>query len=250
MFTGKTNHNKVLLLLNFFYFVCTSVLPLGCSLNGNNISNEQIPSYSKVKLSWNSIQGATSYNVYLSSTPGAPNEKSHKIQNAANPIEIRDLEVGLTYYFIVIAVDDFGEREKSNEVSYRVTKSEGFIKFDDFATKSIAPADLTIFFDTNSNKLKSSEMEKLDRVIKLIISSSSYKVILNGYTDSSGKNEYNKMISKSRAAVVKSYMVGKGIPTNNIETFGHGAVHFLSTNSTIEGRKMNRRVEIKIIKSE
>ena len=250
MFTGKTNHNKVLLLLNFFYFVFTSMFPLGCSLNNNDISNEHIPSYGKVKLSWNSIQGATSYNVYLFTTPGVPNEKSYKIQNAANPIEIRDLDVGATYYFIVIAVHDFGEGEKSNEVSYKVTKSEGYIKFDDFANKSIATDDLTVFFDTNSNKLVSSEVEKLDRVIKLIINSSSYKVILNGYTDSSGEYEYNKMMSKRRAAVVKSYMVGKGIPSNNIETYGHGPVNFLSTNSTVEGRKMNRRVEVKIIQAE
>jgi outer membrane protein OmpA-like peptidoglycan-associated protein len=58
------------------------------------------------------------------------------------------------------------------------------------------------------------------------------------------------MMSKRRATVIKSYMVGKGIPSNNIETYGHGPVNFLSTNSTVEGRRMNRRVEIKLINAE
>jgi outer membrane protein OmpA-like peptidoglycan-associated protein len=241
----KKNLKTSIILFCFLFSIWEMMSLVGCSWNNDNIPTELISSNGKVTLSWNEVHGATSYNVYISRTPGVPNANSSKIQDAANPIEIRDLEIGTTYYFIITAVNDFGEGEKSKEVSYKVVEFEGFIKFDDFYAKSIAPQDLTIFFDTNSNRLTGREIEKLNRVAQFILRLTSYKVILNGYTDSSGEYEYNKMISKSRAAVVKSYLIGKGIQSKNIEIKGHGAANFIASNNTSEGRKMNRRVEIK-----
>jgi outer membrane protein OmpA-like peptidoglycan-associated protein len=241
----KKHHQTSLFLFCFLFSVLEMMSPVGCSWNNNNIPTVPISSNGKVTLSWNEVHGATSYNVYISRTPGVPNVNSYKIQGAANPIEIRDLDIGITYYFIITAVNDFGEGDYSKKVSYKVKESEGFIKFDDFFAKSISPQDLTIFFDTNSNRLASREIEKLNQVAQFILRLTSYKVILNGYTDSSGEYGYNKMISKSRAAVVKSYLIGKGIQSKNIEIKGHGAVNFIASNNTSEGRKMNRRVEIK-----
>jgi outer membrane protein OmpA-like peptidoglycan-associated protein len=54
------------------------------------------------------------------------------------------------------------------------------------------------------------------------------------------------MISEVRANMVKAYLVNKGIDSNNIQTFGHGAQRFISSNKTLEGRRMNRRVEIEL----
>jgi outer membrane protein OmpA-like peptidoglycan-associated protein len=246
----KKNHVAPLFLFCFLISVWQLMLLVGCNLNNGNISTERISSNGKLTLSWNNIIGATSYNVYISTTPGAPNAKSYKIQNAANPIEIRDLEIGTTYYFVVIAVNESGEGAKTKEVSHKVVEPESFILFDDFINKPIATEDLTVFFDTNSNRLKSEEIEKLNRVAQIILRRKSYKVILSGYTDSSGEKEYNKMISKSRAAVVKSYLVGRGVKSDNIEISGLGAVNFIASNHTAEGRKMNRRVEITIDASE
>ena len=46
--------------------------------------------------------------------------------------------------------------------------------------------------------------------------------------------------------MVKAYMVDKGMESNKIQTFGHGAQKFIGSNKTLEGRQMNRRVEIEI----
>ena len=72
------------------------------------------------------------------------------------------------------------------------------------------------------------------------------KVILNGYTDSSGNANYNKMISESRAATVQAYLIGKGVDPGSISIMGHGAKDFIANNNTVEGRNKNRRVEIVI----
>lgn len=55
------------------------------------------------------------------------------------------------------------------------------------------------------------------------------------------------MISENRADAVKSYLIGKGIEPSRIMAMGHGAQKFIASNKTAEGRRMNRRVEIKLI---
>jgi outer membrane protein OmpA-like peptidoglycan-associated protein len=237
----KKNLNSLsLILFCFLFFVLATMSPVGCSWKNENTSPASNSTNGQVTLSWSNVKGGTFYNIYVSTTPGVNKFNNHKIQNAANPITITDLEIGTTYYFIVTAVNDFGEREIAPEVSYKVIESEGFIEVEDH----LAQQDFTILFETSSNRLSSQEIKKLDRVAQLILGLSDYKVNIDGYTDSSGEYEYNKTISLNRAAVVKSYLVGKGIKPEKIEMKGHGAANFIARNNSAEGRKKNRRVEI------
>ena len=113
-----------------------------------------------------------------------------------------------------------------------------------YTNKDPSKDDFTVFFNHNSNDISADQIEKLNRIAQRIIEMPYAKVILNGYTDSSGDANYNKMISESRAATVQAYLVGKGVDPGSISTFGHGAKNFISNNNTFEGRKKNRRVEI------
>ncbi len=72
------------------------------------------------------------------------------------------------------------------------------------------------------------------------------EIIVEGYTDSLDDYIYNKNLSKSRADVIKKYLVDKGIPATKIETFGMGPENPIASNETFEGRKLNRRIEIRI----
>ena len=54
------------------------------------------------------------------------------------------------------------------------------------------------------------------------------------------------MIAEQRALMVKAYLVDKGIESTKIQAFSHGAQKFIGSNKTLEGRQMNRRVEIEI----
>ena len=106
--------------------------------------------------------------------------------------------------------------------------------------------DFIIFFSHNSKVLSDKAKEKLDRVVEIIRNNPPADITLNGYTDSYGESSYNKMISEVRANMVKDYLVNKGVDSNNIQTFGHGAQQFIGSNKTLEGRRMNRRVEIEL----
>lgn len=103
-----------------------------------------------------------------------------------------------------------------------------------------------VYFDLNSAELNSTSkkdlLEMSDR-----FKSNNTKLKLIGYADSTGKEDKNKELSKSRAQTVYDFFKNSGVEESRMSFEGKGSVNPLETNITEDGRKMNRRVEIKII---
>jgi general secretion pathway protein A len=110
----------------------------------------------------------------------------------------------------------------------------------------IAAQKKIINFGYNSKDLSDKAVEILEQTTELIIKHPNTKVIINGYTDSIGDDSYNRELSKSRANIVKNFFVGRGISPSRIKTFGLGQKHPIGSNKTLEGRTLNRRVEIQL----
>ncbi len=72
-------------------------------------------------------------------------------------------------------------------------------------------------------------------------------VELAGHTDNTGDEQYNKDLSLRRANAVKKYLVNSGISSDRIKTVGYGEERPMATNETLNGRKLNRRTEFRII---
>jgi len=106
----------------------------GCG-GSENIPPASILASGRVTLSWNPVPGAASYTVYLGTTPGITALNSYKISGVSNPITIRDLEPGTTYYFVLAVEDDSGTTRRSSEVSYTVTDAGGLIEFGDILSQ-------------------------------------------------------------------------------------------------------------------
>ena len=68
-----------------------------------------------------------------------------------------------------------------------------------------------------------------------------------GHTDAVGPEDYNQRLSEQRAEAVKAYLVERGVAADRISVVGYGELQPRSTNDTVEGRRLNRRVEIRAI---
>ena len=122
---NKENHLDIK-----FVFCCLWSLWVITSLSGCTSG--------KATLLWNEIPGATSYNVYVSESPGVTILSGSKISNATNPLLINQLKPGKTYYFVVTVVNEHGESEESKELSYTaVAYKTGLIYFKNLFDQSI-----------------------------------------------------------------------------------------------------------------
>jgi len=69
-------------------------------------------------LDWDSVPGATAYNIYWRNQPGVNKHNGQKIANVTPPHTLKDLVSGTTYYLVVTAVSPGGESSLSQEISF------------------------------------------------------------------------------------------------------------------------------------
>ena len=101
-----------------------------------------------------------------------------------------------------------------------------------------------VLFDTNAATLKPGAKEKLAKVSGILLAYPTLHLTLDGYTDSTGSDEYNLTLSEHRADSVRAYLVSNGISVASIESHGMGKDNPVATNDTAAGRQQNRRVEM------
>jgi len=101
-----------------------------------------------------------------------------------------------------------------------------------------------VLFDTNQATLKPGAREKLAKVSGILLAYPTLHLTLDGYTDSTGSDEYNMGLSERRADSVRDYLVSNGISSANVESHGHGKDNPVADNGTAAGRQQNRRVEM------
>jgi outer membrane protein OmpA-like peptidoglycan-associated protein len=69
--------------------------------------------------------------------------------------------------------------------------------------------------------------------------------VIAGHTDSVGAEDYNYQLGQRRAERVAGYLVGKeGVDPTQVRVVSYGASKPIADNSTLRGRRSNRRVEI------
>ena len=101
-------------------------------------------------------------------------------------------------------------------------------------------------FDLNKSSLTPQAKANLDKLIPVFKEYGDTNIEIFGYTDSSGKPEYNLTLSEKRAESVKMYLIGKGLAASRFKTSGFGIADPIAPNDTPEGMAKNRRVEFAI----
>ncbi len=102
-----------------------------------------------------------------------------------------------------------------------------------------------LVFDTNSDKLKGTEWPILQVLADLLKKDAALKIQIAGHTDSTGDAAANHALSDRRTKTVKQVLTERyGADANRLTAKGYGPDQPLATNSTEQGRAINRRVEL------
>jgi hypothetical protein len=104
-----------------------------------------------------------------------------------------------------------------------------------------------VFYEIDSWQLKKESITELDNLATLLSENKNLAMEIGGYTDSTGSVQYNMALSEKRALSVVNYLIKKGISSARLRYKGYGNTSPLGDNVTVEGRKLNRRTEAKII---
>ncbi len=118
---------------------------------------------------------------------------------------------------------------------------------DNFQTVKTA----TVLFDINKSELTDEDIQQLDQLAESVKAMKHYLIEVQGFTDSTGPTQYNLQLSHRRADAVVRYLTAKhGIPLVKIQLLGYGEDSPAAPNKTRDGRKENRRVEVKVLAPE
>ncbi len=103
---------------------------------------------------------------------------------------------------------------------------------------------LYINFDIDKASLRPDSQAIIDEINKLLTANSTLKLSIEGHTDSTGSPEHNRELSTARARSVLGALVGSGIDPSRLSSKGFGPDKPIASNTSVEGRAANRRVEL------
>lgn len=106
-----------------------------------------------------------------------------------------------------------------------------------------------IYFPKDSINPADTSLAELNSLAESLLHHPRLNILITGYSDSLGHEQYNVKLSEFRANTVKSYLMGRGLAESRIRVQGLGSQDPIASNETTDGRNANRRVEIEIIES-
>lgn len=107
-----------------------------------------------------------------------------------------------------------------------------------------------VLFDVNQARLKPGSERDLEKIADFLREYPERKALVEGFTDNTGSENYNQVLSEQRANAVRSFLIEEGIRSNRIDARGYGESNPVASNATPASRQLNRRVEIVISEDE
>lgn len=101
-----------------------------------------------------------------------------------------------------------------------------------------------VLFRVDRAELESGGVHNIQKLAEFLNQYPKHKVLIEGYTDSTGSDSHNQELSERRAMTVQQALIRSGISANRISLQGYGEQYPVSSNATAATRQLNRRVEI------
>lgn len=101
-----------------------------------------------------------------------------------------------------------------------------------------------VLFAIGKYELQPAARERLARISGILLAYPDLRLEVDGFTDTTGSEDFNQKLSEKRAGTVRDYLVDSGVSINNVIAKGMGESNPIADNTTAAGRKLNRRVEM------
>jgi peptidoglycan-associated lipoprotein len=98
-----------------------------------------------------------------------------------------------------------------------------------------------VFFDYDTYDIRSDAEPVLSKDATWLAAHPDVKVVIGGYCDERGSNEYNLALGQNRADAAKNALVTAGVPAANIRVISYGKEKPFCSDSTEECWQQNRR---------
>lgn len=103
-----------------------------------------------------------------------------------------------------------------------------------------------LHFETDKAIILENSYFELNKLVYALKKNTTLKIKINGHTDNTGGQQYNQELSEKRALSVRNYLLQKGISNLRMSVNGFGDTQPISDNNSVEGKQLNRRVEIEV----
>lgn len=157
-----------------------------------------------------------------------------QVRLSARDAQIRDRELQLQAREQELQARDARIRDLEEELNAKQTDRGSVVTFGD------------VLFDLNKADLKPAASTNIQRLAVVLNDQPERKVLVEGFTDSTGSDSYNLNLSQQRADSVRHALVSAGVDPSRITSVGLGKAHPVSDNDTPASRAMNRRVEVTV----
>lgn len=166
--------------------------------------------------------------IHVKGRSGETDIEAYILDDPANPLTLNFLAQGATSYITYV------------KISYPVEK-----KIERELASGACAAVYGIYFDFDSARLRPESEPALKEIAGALEHNPAWRLKIEGHTDNIGGDEYNMTLSSRRAEAVKEALTSQfSISAPRLTTAGFGATRPKAANDTVEGRALNRRVEL------
>jgi len=255
---GLTNDTKVQLKKGLFHLSkksmdVTSLVP-GLRVEASGKGNEQGQLVAdKVEFDPTSYKASRAVDTRVSPLEG----RTGQLEGRAGQLEAKTGELTTKTGELDTRTGQLADQQKQDQQAIGAVKSDAekanqgvldvngkVSSLDDYAEKAKA----TVYFKINSAQLSPDAKRDLDDLVQKTKELKGYMIEIAGFTDTTGNQALNEQLSERRASAVTRYLQEADVPLRRIlAPAGLGESHSVADNKTSDGRKLNRRVEVKVL---
>jgi outer membrane protein OmpA-like peptidoglycan-associated protein len=99
-------------------------------------------------------------------------------------------------------------------------------------------------FEVDSDRIQPGFYSTMDKIAAVVNKYGETRLDIAGFTDNTGSASYNQQLSERRATSVEGYLLDSNVYPARLSSRGYGEGRPIASNSTDQGRRLNRRVDI------